>query len=100
MRLHALAALVLLGACATPYARVKDAKTIEQARALLGSYEPKVTPYPPNAEAWYFGKNECVLFVDGALRLSKSSSTQLEGGVAVRPDEQKQVLCAPSELKP
>lgn len=96
MRLLPLA-MLLLAACATPWARVKDAKTIEAARALLGGYEPQVTTYPPNAEAWYFGKNECVLFVDGALRLSKSSYTSHDG-VSARAAQQKQVLCAPSEL--
>lgn len=30
----------LLTACATPFAQVKDAKTIEEARQLLGSQVP------------------------------------------------------------
>lgn len=73
----------LCAGCATPWAQVKDAKTIE--------------------EAWYFGKNECVLFVDGKIRLSKTSSTEAtyeSGAVKPRPDsEHSHVVCAPSELR-
>lgn len=92
----------LLTACATPFAQVSKAKTIEEARQLLGSYQPQVTQYPPNAEAWYFGNNECVLFVDGILRLGKSSQTTRQSvtnpAVALGA-RQEEVLCAPSVLK-
>jgi hypothetical protein len=94
-------ALVLLSGCATtPFAKVKEAKTIEAARALLDGYEPSITPYPPNAEAWYFGRNECVLFVDGKVRLSKSSETTVtySDGKSRKLYNQKQVACAPSQL--
>ncbi|MDP1826070.1 MAG: hypothetical protein Q8L48_22585 [Archangium sp.] len=94
-------ALSLLAGCATPWLQVKDAKTIEEARKQLGSYTPSVTPYPPNAEAWYFGKNECVLFIDGKVRFSKSSWHWTErDGVRINAPahQQEQVLCAPSQM--
>lgn len=68
---HVTSLVLLLASCATPYAQVKTAKTIEQARELLNGYEPSVTRYSASVEAWYFGRNECVLFVDGQLRLSR-----------------------------
>jgi hypothetical protein len=90
--------LLLAGCAASPWVKVKDAKTIEEARTLLGGTTPQVTPYPPNAEAWYFGKNECVLFVDGKLRFSKSSYSVTDE-TPVRDAKQQQVLCTPSDVK-
>jgi len=97
MRL-ALGCLLLAGCAASPWIKVKDAKTIEEARALLDGTTPQVTPYPPNAEAWYFGKNECVLFLDGKLRVSKSSQS-VRGDNPVPDAKQQQVLCTPSDVR-
>ena len=94
-----LLAVAWSGCAASPFAQVAKARTIEEARKLLGDTRPMVTPYPPNAEAWYFGKNECVLFVDGKVRLSKSSYTQ-KGDNEVPASKEAQVLCAPSQIKP
>ena len=59
--------------CATAYERVAATKSIAEAQQALGSERPTaVNPYPPRAEAWYFGWQHCVLFIDGKLRWSKS----------------------------
>lgn len=89
----------LFVSCATPYAKVKTAKTIEEARSYLGDYQPSITPYPPSAEAWYFDRNECVLFVDGKLRMSRDSLTERtnSNGLTRKTISQKQVVCSPSE---
>lgn len=96
-RPHLLPAL-LATACASPWASVKNAKTLDEARALLGGYQPSVETYGPTTEAWYFGKNECVLFVDGRLRVSKSSYTETESG-RVASSKQQQVVCSPMDVK-
>ena len=81
------------------FTRVSKAKTIEQARLELRGEAPTITSYPPNAEAWYFGKNECVLFVDGVVRVSKTSYKK-EDDQSVADWKQNQVVCTPSEVRP
>lgn len=95
-----LAVVVMLGSSCGPsvYERVKNAHDLDTARSQLRGVEPSITKYPPNAEAWYFGKNECVLFIDGKVRLSRSSYTQ-RGDVAVASWRERQVLCSPSEVR-
>jgi hypothetical protein len=91
--------MALLAGCATPYAKVKTAKTIDEARSYLGDYQPEVLPYPPNAEAWYFGRNECVLFIDGKLRMSKDTYSQRVSSTGRESHLQPgQVLCSPSAM--
>ena len=102
MKKLALCFAAMFVGCATPYAQVKKVHTIEEARALLGSYEPSITPYPPNAEAWYFGKSECVLFIDGKLRMSRDTRTEDVDDNGVKKQrpawKQGQVICSPSEM--
>ncbi|MGV3621805.1 MAG: hypothetical protein ACO1OB_13360 [Archangium sp.] len=99
MRTLTVLVAVTCAGCASVYDRVKATGSIEEGRAALQGYEPAITPYPPNAEAWYFGRNECVLFVDGKLRVSKSSYTK-EDDQRVTAWEEKQVLCSPSDVTP
>ncbi len=64
---------MLLSGCATAYDRVTKVKTLEEAKvALQGSAPTVINQHPPNAEAWYFGWQHCVLFIDGVQRWSKS----------------------------
>jgi hypothetical protein len=87
--------LVLLQGCATTFDRVQAARTLDEARAALRGEAPTaITPYPPNAEAWYFGWQRCVLFVDGKKRLVR---TMEETGVAFA--KRGTVDCSPAELK-
>ena len=81
------------------FTRVSKARTLEQARLELRGEEPTITPYPPNAEAWYFGKNECVLFVDGVIRVTKTSAKK-QNDQSVPDWKQNQVLCTPSDVTP
>jgi hypothetical protein len=93
-----LAAWLLLAGCAlTPFQRVRQAATLDEARELLGTEKPEVTKYPPHAEAWYFSKFECVLFVDGKLTQAKTSEFNEEGTYVPR-NRQVQVLCVPQTL--
>ena len=97
MRRLLVAALLGFTACATAtWDRVKDAHTIAQARAELRGFEPGVTRYAPNIEAWYFDASHCVLFVDGVVRYSSNASAWSDGP---RQPKQPSVLCAPSMLE-
>ncbi|MFT3711847.1 MAG: hypothetical protein QM817_29765 [Archangium sp.] len=90
---------LLLTGCVSAFERVRQTDTIEQARRVLKGETPtSITKYPPNAEAWYFGKNQCVLFVDGKQREWRSSITEAEQG-HVLPSEVQAVLCSPSGVK-
>lgn len=70
---RSLCVLMLLSGCATAYDRVMMVKTLEEAKtALQGAAPTVINQHPPNAEAWYFGWQRCVLFIDGIHRWSKS----------------------------
>lgn len=100
MRTRLLLPLLVLAGCATPFSRVKDAKTIDEARAQLGTSKPVIKTYGANAEAWYFENDDCVLFVDGQVRMTKAARDHV---TYVRdhkeaPDPQDD-LCAPKETR-
>lgn len=98
--MRALVIAVFASSCVpSTYARVRQVSTIEQARQELRGEQPSITQYPPNAEAWYFGKNECVLFIDGVLRFSKSTF-KTEDDQSVADWKQTQVVCSPSMVSP
>lgn len=64
---------MLLSGCVTTFERVKASKTLDAAKLALNGESPTaINPHPPNAEAWYFGWQQCVLFVEGKLRLAKT----------------------------
>lgn len=66
---------MLLSGCATAFDRVTKVKTLDEAKtALEGAAPTVINQHPPNAEAWYFGWQHCVLFIDGVRRWSKSVS--------------------------
>lgn len=92
-------AVMLIGCSGAAFNRVKDARTIEDARAKLDGYQPEVTSYGPDAEAWYFGNEACVLFVNGMNRLTQSTATWVEGGARMQPGQKKRAFCAPSQLE-
>lgn len=94
---RALLLMMVLTGCTSAFERVKKAHHIRAARDELNGYEPSIVKLGPDAEAWYFGKTECVLFVNGRLVQSKSSRTEKTGD-NVKPSEEEAVLCRPSEL--
>lgn len=67
--------VVIMSGCATTFERVVAVKTLDEAKAILGAEKPTaINEHPPNAESWYFGWQQCVLFIDGKQRLTKTVS--------------------------
>lgn len=86
---------MLLSGCVTTFDRVAAAKTLDEAKvALRGEAPTAINQHPPNAEAWYFGWQQCVLFVDGTQRWRK---TVTQTGVKL--SERATVDCSPEALE-
>jgi hypothetical protein len=92
-------AVTLVSCSGAAFNRVKNARTLEEARAKLEGYTPEVTHYGTEAEAWYFGSDACVLFVDGMLRTTQTTATWVEGGSGMQPGPKSRAFCAPSQMK-
>lgn len=96
-----LLVLAVAGCAApSPFTRVKTASSIDDARAKLDGYEPKVKHYGPNAEAWYFVNDDCVLFVDGQVRMTRAAAEKITYvGTEKDPAQPQEDACAPKETR-
>lgn len=85
---------MLLSGCVTTFDRVATAKTLDEAKAALKGEAPTViNQHPPNAEAWYFGWQQCVLFVDGTQRYRRTITQ-----TGVKASERATVDCSPEAV--
>lgn len=101
MRLIALAALSLVASgCAHVFEKIQPGMSSGEVRALTepeGVGPSEVVTYPPNAQAWYYGEDRCILLVDDRVVQKNVTKTQ---NVAVVPglahvSQTSKALCAP-----
>lgn len=101
MRLVVLAVLVLVASgCVHVFERIQPGMTSADVRALTepeGVGPSEVVSYPPNAQAWYYGEDRCILLVDDRVVQKNVTKTQR---VAVVPgiahvSQTSKAVCAP-----
>lgn len=91
---------VITTGCAHVFERIQPGMTSADVRALTepeGVGPSEVVTYPPNAQAWYYGEDRCILLVDDRVvqkNLTKTQAVAVVPGVAAVSQTSK-ALCAP-----
>lgn len=91
--------------CAHVFDRIQPGMSGAEVRSLTGAEgvgPSQVVSYPPNAQAWYYGEDRCILLVDDRVVQKNVSKTQ---NVAVVPglaavSQTTMALCAPPGAAP
>lgn len=101
MRLVSFAVVLLLASgCVHVFERIQPGMTSAEVRALTepeGVGPSEVVTYPPNAQAWYYGEDRCILLVDDRVvqkNVTKTQSVAVVPGIA-HVSQTSKALCAP-----
>jgi hypothetical protein len=101
MRLACLAVVLALAAgCAHPFTKIQPGMTSADVRSVTepeGVGPSEVVTYPPNAQAWYYGEDRCILLVDDRVvqkNVTKTQNVAVVPGIA-QVSQTSKALCAP-----
>lgn len=84
MKLTALAVAIGCAGCAHPFVKIQPGMTVAEVRAVTvdrGPSDVRTWPQTPNAQAWYYGPDRCILVVDGIVTQKAVTRTRAAGYV-------------------
>ncbi|MCC6337474.1 MAG: hypothetical protein IT380_26185 [Myxococcales bacterium] len=100
MRVALFAVALLAAGCSHVFTKIQPGMTSAEVRALTepeGVGPSEVVTYPPNAQAWYYGEDRCILLVDDRVVQKNVTREQTVASVPglAHVKQTSKALCAP-----